>query len=113
MKSFRFQHKKGGLSLFGKMVGGAAILLIGLIAYLASSPEAHEIFHPDAGHGDHGCVVTSFAAGEALYVAPEIKVQPTAVVLERMEGTAGEMVRDFSANLLPPVCGPPARNLIA
>jgi hypothetical protein len=111
MKPFRFQHKKGSLSLFGKAVSVAAVLLIGLVAYLASSPEAHEFFHPDAGHEDHECVVTSFAAGEGLYLAPQIDLQPATVVVQWVHFEAVEVLRNSSVCLLPPVCGPPVRSL--
>src|ERR1700704_6489090 len=78
MKLFRFQHKKGGLSLFGKTMSLVAVLLIGLVSYLASSPEAHEFFHPDADHADHDCAVTAFAAGGGVFLAPHIDPETSA-----------------------------------
>jgi hypothetical protein len=113
MKPLRFQHKKGGLTLFGQAVSVAAVLLIGLVSYLTASPQAHEFFHHDAGHEEHQCVVTSFAAGEGLFLAPQIELRPTAVVVEWVHFASTEVLRDKVANLLPPVCGPPARSLIA
>jgi hypothetical protein len=113
MKPYRFQQNDGDLSRFGKIVSLAAFLLIGLVSYLTVNPAAHEFFHSDADHADHECVVTAFAAGEALYLAPQIGVRPTVVAVQRVHFVAGEVLRDASARILPPVCGPPVRRLIA
>ncbi|HTZ19970.1 MAG TPA: hypothetical protein VMC06_03735 [Opitutaceae bacterium] len=113
MKSVRFQQNHGSLSRFGKVVSVAAVLLIAFISYLAVNPRAHEFFHHDADHPDHECVVTAFAAGEGLYLAPAIELWPTAVVVQRVHFGAGEVLRDAFARLLPPACGPPVRSLIA
>jgi len=113
MKPYRFQKKDGGLSRFGKLVSVAAALLVAVLSYLTVNPEAHEFFHPDADHADHQCAVTAFAAGEGLYLAPQIEMRPTAVVVERVHFVAGEVRRDSTAFILPPVCGPPARSMIA
>ncbi len=111
MRPLRFQHKDGSASLVGKTVSVLAVLLIATVMYLSASPEAHEFFHHDANHEDHECVVTAFAAGEAFYVAPQIVVQPTTVVVERVELAAVGIAGETPAGLLPPVCGPPAHSL--
>ena len=88
-----------------------AVLLIGVLAYLAADPAAHERLHPDAGHEDHECVVTTFAAGEALYVAPQIVVRPMPVVVGRVEVAVQTVVLETTHDLLPPACGPPVRHI--
>lgn len=111
MKTYRFQQNDGGLSRFGKIVSLAAVLLVAFVSYLSVNPRAHEYFHKDAGHEDHECVVTAFAAGEGLYLAPEIELRPATVVVQWVHFVAGEIIRESSEGFLPPVCGPPVRGL--
>jgi hypothetical protein len=113
MKPYRFQNNDGALSRFGKMVSVAAVLLVCVLSYLTVNPEAHEFFHPDADHAEHQCAVTAFAAGEGLYLAPHIEVRPMPVVAQSVHFEAREARRESLAYLLPPVCGPPVRSLIA
>ena len=88
-------------------MGIAAVLIVGLLAYLAADPEANERFHPCAGHCDHECVVTEFAAGEGLYTVPVIQVKPVAAVVQRVHFQAREPVAESPGFLLLPICGPP------
>ncbi|HVU33305.1 MAG TPA: hypothetical protein VHE61_07715 [Opitutaceae bacterium] len=111
MFRLRFKNRNGSTSHFARVVSVLAVLLIGLLAFLAASPAAHERLHPDAGHESHECVVTTFAAGEALYVAPQIVVQPTPTVVGRVEVAVKTVVLETAHDLLPPACGPPARRL--
>lgn len=111
MSPLRFQKKNGTLSLAGKAVSLVAVLLVAVVMYLSVTPAAHEFFHKDADHADHECVVTAFAAGESLYTAPQIVVRPEPLVIQRVEIRAEEVAQDALRNLLPPVCGPPARSL--
>ena len=111
MKPVKFQRRDGALSHAGKAVSLLAVLLIMAVMYLSASPESHETFHKDADHGDHECVITAFSAGEGLYTAPQIVVRPEVVVIQRVEVTAKEVAQEALRNLLPPVCGPPARSL--
>ena len=41
---------------------------------MAASPALHEMFHDDAGHADHECVVTMFVHGKIDSVICEIPV---------------------------------------
>ena len=104
---FRFRRRDGHLSSLGQAAGLAAALLVGLLAYLVASPEAHEYFHPDAGTTHHQCVVTEFASGEGYTLAAIIVVQPAVVTAEVVVVTA---VRPATAArfLLRPICGPPS-----
>ena len=111
MKPLSFQKKNGTLSQAGKAVSVLAVLLIAVVMYLSANPEAHEFFHKDADHADHECVVTAFAAGEGLFTAPQIVVQPESLAIQRMDVVAKEVAQEALRNLLPPVCGPPARSL--
>jgi len=93
MAFVRFQHPGSAArpTLLGSAVAWLAVALVGLLAWLAADPAAHEFFHPEAaghaacgrGHaacahdrdaaaggsgagdapGDHQCVITAFAAG--------------------------------------------------
>lgn len=111
MSQLNFQRKNGALSLAGKAVSLLAVLLIAVVVCLSVSPEAHEFFHKDAGHADHECVVTAFASGDGLYSAPQIVVRPESLAIQRVEVAAKEIAHEALRNLLPPVCGPPARGL--
>jgi hypothetical protein len=108
MKHLRFTLRKGGSSRLGKVVGVAAVLLVGLLGFLAADPEAHEFFHTDAGQCDHECVVTAFAAGEGLSVVPPIEIRPTSVVVQRVHFEARESLVESPGYLLLPICGPPS-----
>lgn len=108
MRSLSLRQKNGALSLLAKMVSVSAILFVGLLAYLSTNPEAHEFFHSDSDHADHQCVVTEFAAGEGLYLAPEIVFQPTAITVQCGHFSAREIRLELFDDLLPPVCGPPS-----
>jgi hypothetical protein len=107
MKLVQFQQKNSGLSPFGRMVGLAAVLLVVTLAWLTVSPGAHEFFHHDSDHADHQCVVTTFAAGEGLYLVPQIEMRPASIVLQMVHIEIGGARRGSFACLLPPVCGPP------
>jgi len=110
MNPFRFQRQDGSSSATARAVGVAAMLLVGLLAYLSANPEAHERFHHDAGHSDHHCVVTEFAAGEAFYIAPVLTLRPTlAVLFETAPAEAEDFLREPVAYVLQPICGPPGR----
>ena len=108
MKLFRFQQQNGRSSSACRTVGLVAILLLGGLCYLAANPEAHERLHAAAGHEDHQCAVTAFAAGEGLYLAPVIEVRPRAALVEAVLPIAPlEALREAPAYLLLPICGPP------
>jgi hypothetical protein len=108
MKRLRFQQKNGAFSLFGRTAILAAILLIGLVSYLASNPEAHEYFHPDAGHENHECVITAFAAGEGFQLQLVIVVQPR--LAEEWARPLDKVQRapERTDYALLPICGPPS-----
>jgi hypothetical protein len=109
MNPFRFLRRDGSISAVGRTVGAVAILLVGLLAYLSADPAAHERFHHDADKADHHCVITEFAAGEALYLAPTIEVRPTLAVLwESAAAAPPEIFRPPVDYILRPICGPPA-----
>jgi hypothetical protein len=84
-------------------------LLLGLLLYLGSSPEAHGKFHHDADHCDHACVITAFAAGEVYYVAPVIAVRPMVMALTGLAAVANAPFPEAPRFRLLPICGPPLR----
>ena len=113
MKHCRLQQNNGALSGLGRTVSVLAILLVGLVSYLAVNPTAHEFFHPDAGDTDHECVVTAFAASEGLFVPPQLDLRPASEVVRQIHLIAVEVQHDPLSRLLPPVCGPPHLRAIA
>ncbi len=107
MRLFRFHRSDGTRSFAFRAIGAAAVLLIAFLAYLAADPAAHERFHHDADESDHHCVVTEFAAGEALLVTVSLVVQP---VVLRFVGIHWVQVPALHATVdlvLQPSCGPP------
>ncbi len=45
------------------------VALILMLGVLAVYPDAHELLHADAQHGDHACAVTLFAHGVSTVAA--------------------------------------------
>jgi hypothetical protein len=109
MRILSFHRRNGRCTPFGRATGVLCASLVGLLIYLSADPEAHEQFHRDADQGDHACVVTAFAAGEAYYVAPVIEVRPQAVPVVHVAAAARSRPLESPRFLLPPACGPPAR----
>ena len=108
MRLLRFHHKDGSGSIAFRVVGTAALLLIALLAYLSVDPEAHERFHHDADEPGHHCVVTEFAAGEALVLSVAWMLLPLVTHFVRVQWVQVE-VRHAAVDLvLLPSCGPPA-----
>jgi hypothetical protein len=107
----RLVKRNGQLTLLAQGVSLLAVLLVGVLGYLSVNPQAHEFFHHGAGQGDHECVVTAFAAGEGLYVAPQVVPRPDRLVVERVAVIAREISRQSPDDRLPPACGPPAHTV--
>jgi hypothetical protein len=108
MRLLRFHRKDGSSSLALRVAGTAAILLIALLAYLSVDPEAHERFHHDADEPGHHCVVTEFAAGEALVLTVAFRLLPLIAHFVRVQWVQVEVRHDAVDLVLLPSCGPPA-----
>jgi hypothetical protein len=107
MRLFRFHRSDGSSSIASRAIGTAAVLLIALLVYLAADPEAHERFHHDADESDHHCVVTEFAAGEALVLTVALVVQPLVLRFVRIHWVQIPALHATVDLLLQPSCGPP------
>jgi small-conductance mechanosensitive channel len=108
MIPFRFQQKNGSSSIAARALGTAAILLVMLLTYLSVDPEAHERFHHDADGPDHHCVITAFAAGEALILTAVLTVRPVVTSFVQEHWPVSSAPRR-AVDLGPvPICGPPA-----
>jgi len=88
------------------------MLLVGLLAYLGANPEAHEFFHKNSDQADHQCVVTHFAAGEGLYLSPQVVVAPKALAVQRVLVPRREVTVESFDDFLPPACGPPSAGVM-
>lgn len=89
-----------------------AACLVFTLGLLAASPSAHEFFHKGAVDEDHECVITAFAVGEGLFVAPVIDLRRTSTRTETIQFAAPTFLRSQSGLRLPPACGPPAFSLV-
>lgn len=85
--------------------------MVAVLVWLSADPEAHEYFHRDAGHGEHHCVITSFAIGEGYFLAPKIAARPAVAVFEAVHLDAREVFRERVDYVLLPICGPPLNGL--
>ncbi len=108
MKFLSFTRRNGRSTLFGRTMSVVSAGLLGLLIYLSADPEAHERFHHDADQGDHECVITAFAAGEAYYVAPVIEVRPQADLFVATNQVVESRRHGTPPFRLLPSCGPPA-----
>ena len=86
----------------------AAVLLVGLLVFLAADPEAHEFFHDHAKDADHACVVTAFATGESYYTLPVVSLPPDLTIVRVVHASARESLREPVSYRLLPICGPPS-----
>jgi hypothetical protein len=107
MKILSLTRRNGRSTLFGAAAAAVSAGLLGLLIYLGADPEAHERFHHDANQGDHECVITAFAAGEAYYLAPVIEVRPQAELILSTAPVAQSRLRESPSFRLLPSCGPP------
>jgi hypothetical protein len=109
MKFLSFTRRNGRCTLTGRAMALLSAGLLGLLIYLGADPEAHERFHHDADQGDHECVITAFAAGEAYYIAPVIEVRPQADLIISATPAVKNRLPETPSYRLLPSCGPPAR----
>lgn len=107
MRALRFHRSDGSSSTALRVAGVAAMWLIALLAYLAVDPEAHERFHHDADEPGHHCVVTEFAAGEALLLTVAFLLLPLLVRFGRVQWPQSEVRHAAVDLMLQPSCGPP------
>ena len=107
MRLLRFHRKDGSSSTALRVVGTAAMLMIGLLAWLSVDPEAHERFHPDADEPGHHCVVTEFAAGAALVLTVAFRLLPLITHFVRVQWAQVEVRHPIVDLALLPSCGPP------
>jgi len=108
MTRFHFHRRNGSFPGLGTVVSIAAVLLVVLLGCLAVNPGTHELFHADAGQVDHDCVVTTFAAGEASFVAPLIVARPDQAFMRYESAESRQEPRQPVSDFLLPSCGPPA-----
>jgi hypothetical protein len=111
MTRLRFHQKDGSSSIASRALGLMGILLVALLTYLSVDPEAHERIHHDADGPDHHCVITTYTAGEALFVAPLPLVRPETRIFGYVPWQAQESLRAAVDWVLLPSCGPPAAAL--
>jgi hypothetical protein len=52
------------------------VALFGTLLAFAAAQPLHLIHHEDAGHADHHCVITEFAAGQAEVAAAPLSLSP-------------------------------------
>lgn len=108
MNPFHFPAARGRLSRLERgvaLLGAGLILLLGI---LAVDPGVHEFFHKEAGHLGHDCVVTDFAAGDGVFLAPVIDLRPRSIATVTVNLPARGVWRSRGELRLPPACGPPA-----
>jgi hypothetical protein len=139
MAFLRF-HRPGASrrpSLLGQAVAWLAVGLVGLLAWLAADPAAHEFFHPEAAdhhasahghaacahdhaddaegptsadsHDEHRCIVTTFAAGATDLVVFAFFVFSGLSLAARFVPTVAPIVRAAPSFRHAPSCGPPVR----
>lgn len=113
MRALRFHRSDGTSSIALRVAGVAAMLLIALLAYLSVDPEAHERFHHDADEPGHHCVVTEFAAGEALVLTVACLLLPLLARFGRVQWPQSEVWHAAADLALQPSCGPPAVSIRA
>ena len=139
MPFLRF-HRPGATrrpTLLRRAVAWLAVGLIGLLAWLAADPAAHEFFHPDAAgqpacdhghtacahdhagdaggatsadsHDEHRCIVTAFAAGATDLVVVALFVFSGLNLAARLAPTVSHLARAAPSFRHAPSCGPPVR----
>jgi hypothetical protein len=139
MPVLRF-HRPGATrrpTLLGQVVAWLAVGLVGLLAWLAADPAAHEFFHPDAAahpasahdhsacahdhaadaagspsadsHDEHRCIVTAFAAGATDLVVVALFVFSGLNLAARLVPTVAHLARAAPSFRHAPSCGPPVR----
>jgi hypothetical protein len=94
----------------GRFIQAVALLLVVMVlvlATLATSPVAHAWLHADAHDSHHVCAVTLYAQGTTVPLTvvsvPSIAWRQVAVTAPAGETSA----RTAPSYLLPPGCGPP------
>jgi len=112
-----FARRTGQLTLLARTMSVVAVLLILGLGILSVSPELHALVHPDfaehhddANGGEHSCMITHFAAGEAWFDHPILKVEPVALPLEAVAAQKADHRLALVAHRLLPICGPPTRS---
>jgi hypothetical protein len=107
MIRFRFHKKDGQSSIASQALGTVGVLLVALVAYLSVDTEAHHRFHHDADGPEHHCVITAYAAGEALLVSSVFLVRPVTATPTRLDWHAAECLHPAADLGFAPICGPP------
>jgi hypothetical protein len=130
-------HRPGATrrpTLLGQVVAWLAVGLVGLLAWLAADPAAHEFFHPDAAgqascahghtacahdhaadapsadsHDEHRCIVTAFAAGATDLVVVALFVFSGLNLAACLVPTVAHLARAAPSFRHAPSCGPPVR----
>jgi hypothetical protein len=105
--AIRFHRRDGTSSIFTRSVAAASIALVALLAYLSVDLEAHERLHHDADSPDHHCVISAYAAGEALFLAATVVVPPPVESFTSVQWRSAESLRQPVDLVLMPSCGPP------